>query len=219
MPLVLNGVEVDDLYLNGIRVDAALLNGTDVFQRMGPGDVIDGDIVVGQIPAGRPYAGDWLLVAPAKKRRSGLKIETSPSLSYANSNNISSYTSSMPKTTSEQIDPQAGSYYTGLLVSEPAGTGRVFPAAQYCDQNGYYLPNKDELVLIQQNMAMIDASDQSPDGMFLADFANQPILSSSINSNYFPWGIWTGAGSMPFAIFTLERDAMYGVIPVKRLAQ
>jgi hypothetical protein len=137
-----------------------------------PGDVIDGDIVVGEIN------GFWILAAPATKRaiRSWGLYGTDTTLP-----NITS--SSTP-------DPNSGEYNTGVLTSATYanvndGYGSIgAPAAKYCRlelDKPYDLPNKEELNFLYQNRAAIDAADTSGGAVTLAKIEAGAAQGSASN--------------------------------------
>ena len=141
------------------------------------GAIIGGDIAVAQLSN-----GDWLLVAPAMKRamrRWGL-YDTDTVLP-----NI---------TSAATVDPNTGTYNTDVLTgatysSVNDGQNSVgAPAAKWCRDQGYDLPNKEELNLIYQNRAAIDAADKSGGAATLAYIAAHAIswvwTSTEYDSGY-----------------------------------
>lgn len=135
---------------------------------IGPGAVIDGDIVVGQID------GDWLLIAPATKR--------STPMSWG----LMSIDTTLPNIASaESADPNTGKYNTDILVSPAYNTANDgqgnngCPPAKFCRNMGYDLPNKEELKLIYQRRALIDADDTSGGSNTLAALAAYDQLAWS----------------------------------------
>lgn len=147
---------------------------------IGPGTVINGDIVVGELN------GYWILAAPATKRalrRWGL-YDTDTTL---------------PNITSTGTpDPNSGTYNTDVLTSATYanindGYGSIgAPAAKFCRDQGYDLPNKEELNLIYQNRAAIDAADTSGGTATLAAIAASTggtswVWSSTENSSRNAW--------------------------------
>lgn len=134
------------------------------------GAVIGGDIAVAQLSN-----GDWLLVAPAMKRamkKWGL---------YGTDTSLPNITSA------GAVDPNTGTYNTDVLTSaaynsKSDGQGSVgAPAAKWCRDQGYDLPNKEELNLIYQNRAAIDMADESGGAATLAYIAAHatPLVWSS----------------------------------------
>ena len=167
------------------------------------GMAIDGDIVVGQLAD-----GSWLLVAPAIKRakkRWGLygTDTTLPNIGSA-----------------AQADPNTGKYNTDVLVSATYanvndGQGSIgAPAAKWCRDQGYDLPNKEELNLIYQNRAAIDAADTSGGAEKLSiTGANAPrVWSSSENGGSAAWVHYFADG----ATGATSKSNEYLAVPVRR---
>lgn len=177
-----------------------------------PGDVIDGDIVAGNLN------GSWILVAPATKRairRWGL-YDTDTTLP-----NIGS---------GATPDPNSGEYNTGVLVSAAYenindGLGSVgAPAAKYCRlelDKPYDLPNKEELNFLFQNRTAIDAADNSGGAVTLAAIAagtapgstSIRIWSSTENSSKNAWANVFSSGIQTQTIKSIEHWA----VPIRRL--
>lgn len=168
------------------------------------GMVIDGDIVVGQLPN-----GDYLLVAPAIKRakkRWGL---------YNTDTTLPNITAAATP------DPNTGKYNTDVLVSATYanvndGQGSVgSPAAKWCRDQGYDLPNKEELNLIYQNRAAIDAADTSGGAATLAYIAANEVYawSSSECYHYYSWYQHFFAGNQ----YASTKSSEFWVLPARRL--
>ncbi|MFI8748779.1 hypothetical protein ACIGG6_02065 [Vreelandella lionensis] len=180
----------------------------DVFV-INPGDVIDGDIIVGR------HQGDWILVAPATKRalrKWGL------------------YRINLPLPLNPVPDPNTGAYNTDVLTS-PAynsvsdGIGSVgSPAADYCRDMGYDLPNREVLDMIYQNRAIIDSSETTTGGKKLADIVNGGTAAS--NGYGYVWSSTLGhvtnnAMAHKFTdgnlLSSFRGDPLW-VVPVKRIS-
>jgi hypothetical protein len=144
------------------------------------GGLMDGDIVIGQ------RGGYWLLAAPANKRvlrRWGL------------------YGTDTTLPNNPVPDPNSGVHNTDALTSATYssvndGQGSIgAPAAEYCRSLGadYFLPNREDLDLVQQNQAAIDAADPTVTGA-----SAQPTLANigagsardGSNSRSTPW-VWS----------------------------
>lgn len=133
------------------------------------GVVLDGDIVYAKL------GEDWLLAAPATKRerrRWGLR---------------GTDVTELPNDPSP--DPNTGTYNTDVLTS--AAYSSVVddysivgaPAATFCRDMGYDLPNREELNLMYQNQGMIDSADTSGGSNTLASFGSVNVYSSTEYSN------------------------------------
>lgn len=127
------------------------------YSRISPGTVIGGDIVAGRV---NDY---WVLVAPATGRLSQLAW------------GLYNIDTTLPNTErwSGSVDPNTGQYNTAVLVNNYANTQdstgvQGSPAANACFMKGYALPNKNELEVIFENRAQIDAADTTGGAYTLA---------------------------------------------------
>ena len=126
------------------------------YKAIAPGAVLaNGDIVVSLLSG-----STWLVVAPATRRTNNTKWGLYGT-DVAGLTNIAA---------AGTPDPNTGNSNTGILNSATYrnvndGQGSIgSPAAKYCAESHaqvYDLPNKEELKLIYQNKAMIDAADTS----------------------------------------------------------
>lgn len=204
MTLKLNGVEIDDLRVNGVKADKGYLNGREVYSRMGPGAVIDGDIVFGKI------GGYWYLAAPATKRKpkkwaandtfpNGVHYGTDP-------------------------DPHSGEYNTTVLVNAANRyTAHSYPAAEYCRSLGseYSLPNREELEILIANKGIIDAADVSGGANTILAIASGDGGASSNTK------VWSSTNSTSNLAYFRDADSSWDsrigkqqslwVIPVRRI--
>lgn len=154
------------------------------------GVVIDGDIVYGQM------GGDWLLAAPATFRAQRTWGSRGEDTSLPNNPNP---------------DPNTGEYNTDVLVARGAGK---HPAAELCRAEGYDLPNREELLLLVDNRAMIDAADTSGGSNTLASMGSELAWSSTEGSPDFARVVRVSDGHESDG----SKSAVAGwVVPVRRI--
>lgn len=153
MTLTLNGVEIDDLRVNGVEVDSVMLNGQEVYAR-GPDPAwVGDDILVGQ------FEGNWIVVAPANKRKMAIWGSTTSDTGLAN--------------VSTAPDPNSSTFNTDLLAARYQSPAY---AAGHCRSIGNYdLPNKQLASFITQHKNDIDALDTTVDGT-----STQPTMANII---------------------------------------
>jgi len=156
--------------LNSERSDVMSFTTKQTF--IGPGTVIDGDIVAGQIN------GNWLLVADKSKRiraKWGLKDNDTELVN-------------IPDNSPEVDDGNTGNANTDTLVSPAyssyvdSGGSTGSPTANHCRGLGYDFPNKQEVMLILSNAAAIDAADTA---------SGAYTLTSIIAADHGTSGVWT----------------------------
>jgi hypothetical protein len=167
---------------------------------------VDGDIFVGTL-------GDYdIFVANATWRvarewASGALYGTDSTLS-----NISMVS---------EADPQSGYDNTLTLVSNFTDAD----AAQYCYDNGYFLPNKEELNLIYNNADLIDNSDTSGGTNLLGSIASGTVTDT--DNGYSGTEAWTSTEYDAYLTWarsftdgaqdTLSKYQVRWVIPVRRV--
>lgn len=119
------------------------------------GDVLDGDILFAIM------GGFYLLAAPAAKR----------SRQAAGTNLVNL---SIPNVAVNGTDPNDGFYNTSVWITRSNAA-----AAHYCNDRGYFLPNKHELEHLWQQKSLIDSKDASGGAMTLAAIAAGTAPGSS----------------------------------------
>lgn len=181
-----------------------------VVRQMGAGVVIDGDIVAGQFTDPETSVAYWLLAAPATKR-----AQRAWGLEGTDTSLYNSFQTS-------ETDPKSGLGNTGVLTSATYSgvndtKGSIgAPAARYCAtelDKAYFLPNKQELWLVQANKAAIDGADLSGGANTLASIGAAYCWTSSENN---------GLGSFVVrmsdaATQANDKSAQSWVIPCRRI--
>lgn len=166
MTLKLIGVEIDDLRVNGVKADKGYLNGTKAYERIKPGDVIDGDIVVGKLN------GWWYLVAMSDNR----------SVEEWYDSSINKYVPGIKRLVLDsENDPYSGSHNTTKMVDF---TTRC-RAAVFCRSisSNHFLPNIQELLFIAERSKLIDDNDPTVVDNMFNQFSAEYIFSGEVWSS------------------------------------
>lgn len=172
------------------------------------GDIINGDIVFGQM------AGYWLLTVTSERR----------AIREWGGDNQDTILPNDPNP-----DPNSGVYNTDVLLSRGSG---VHPAAEFCRSLGseYFLANREEIVPLFNNKTIIDSSDPTVDSSTttpsLINIANGTALDNGLTANRSSAVLTSTESSAELCRFIdMSNGLVYGfgknitmwVVPIRRI--